>query len=98
MTMSAFTSSSAASCRASGSAWTTPREAARLGLRGYVRNLPDGTVEIVAEGPLDAVDRLIAWARHGPPGAVVAEVQVTDGEATGELTALAFVIEPAGVQ
>ncbi len=62
----------------------TMREAERLGLGGYVRNLPDGSVEIVAEGEAGAVDRLIAWAKHGPAAAVVEGVNVVDGEPTGE--------------
>ena len=62
----------------------TQREAERLGLRGYVRNRPHGSVEIVAEGNADAVDRLIAWAGHGPPAAVVHHIQVEDGEPTAE--------------
>jgi acylphosphatase len=61
-------------------------EANRLGLRGYVRNLPDGAVEIVAEGPVDAVERLIAWANHGPPGASVEDVDVEYAEPTGEFS------------
>jgi acylphosphatase len=64
--------------------WATRRQATGLGLGGSVRNRADGTVEIVAEGPPDAVDRLLAWARRGPPGAVVENVQVNEGEATGE--------------
>ena len=60
------------------------REAARLGLRGYVRNLPDGEVEIVAEGPAEAVERLTAWARHGPPAASVEDVIVESAAPTGE--------------
>jgi acylphosphatase len=61
----------------------TMREAERLGLSGYVRNLPDGSVEIVAEGDANAVGRLIAWARHGPRAAVVEEIDVADQEPTG---------------
>jgi acylphosphatase len=62
----------------------TEREAARLGVRGYVRNLPGGDVEIVAEGPAEAVERLIAWARHGPPAARVERVDVMDEGPTDE--------------
>lgn len=62
----------------------TKWEADRLGLHGYVRNRPDGSVEIVAEGNSAAIDRLIAWAKHGPPAAVVEDVEVKDGEPTGE--------------
>lgn len=53
-------------------------EARRLGVRGWVRNRPDGTVEVVAEGPRDRVDRLLTWCRHGPPRAAVTAVSVTD--------------------
>jgi acylphosphatase len=66
--------------------WATEREAGRLGVRGYVRNLPSGAVEIVAEGRPEAVDRLIAWAKHGPPGARVEKVDMTDEDATGEFS------------
>jgi len=51
-------------------------EARRLGVAGWVRNRPDGTVEAEVEGTREAVDGLIAWARHGPPGARVADVRV----------------------
>ena len=62
----------------------TQQEARRLGLRGYVRNRSDGAVEIVAEGNAPAIDRLIAWVKHGPPAAVVADAEVTDGEPSAE--------------
>jgi acylphosphatase len=64
----------------------TQREAERLGLRGYVRNRADAAVEIVAEGDAAAVDRLIVWAKHGPPAAVVNDVEITDGESSGEFS------------
>jgi acylphosphatase len=60
------------------------REARHLGLHGFVRNLPRGEVEIVAEGESAAVDRLIAWAKQGPPAARVERVEVQPGEPTGE--------------
>jgi acylphosphatase len=44
------------------------------GLAGWVRNLPDGRVEAVFEGPQDAVDRVVAWCRRGPDGAAVSDV------------------------
>jgi len=53
-----------------------------LGVRGFVRNLSDGSVEIVAQGESDGVDRLIAWARRGPPAARVDDVKVHTGEPT----------------
>ena len=71
-------------CRVSGKVqgvWyraSTQREARALGLAGWVRNLEDGRVELVAQGPRDAVGRLEAWLRHGPPHAHVEQVEVAD--------------------
>jgi acylphosphatase len=53
---------------------STRREAERLGLAGWVRNLPDGTVEAVFEGAPPAVASAVAWARRGPENAVVTAV------------------------
>jgi acylphosphatase len=50
------------------------REAAKLGVSGWVRNRADGSVEAVAQGGADALDRLSAWARRGPPGSSVTGV------------------------
>lgn len=46
-------------------------QARRLGLRGWVRNRHDGSVEALACGAPDALQRLLDWSRHGPPGARV---------------------------
>jgi acylphosphatase len=54
---------------------STREQAARLGLRGHARNLPDGRVEVVAAGTADAVERLAAWLQHGPPQARVDVLQ-----------------------
>lgn len=62
------------------------RQAASLGLRGWVRNLPDGGVEAVVEGEQTAVERMLAWCRVGPPNAYVADVDVYYGPATGEFS------------
>jgi len=51
-------------------------EAGRLGLRGWVRNLPEGSVELVAEGRKQKIEQMIRWCRQGPPGARVQDVQV----------------------
>lgn len=59
------------------------REAQRLGVAGWVRNLPDGRVEIEVEGDRRAVEALLAWARRGPAFARVTEVTVTDVPPTG---------------
>lgn len=45
----------------------TQVQAVRLGLRGHARNLPDGSVEVVASGSDAAIDALEQWLRHGPP-------------------------------
>jgi acylphosphatase len=51
--------------------------AIRLGLRGYVRNRADGTVEVVAEGPRARLDELLQSLRRGPGGAYVSDVETT---------------------
>ena len=56
----------------------TEAAAAREGLHGWVRNLPDGRVEIDVEGEADAVERFERNVRHGPPGARVQNVYVDD--------------------
>ena len=54
--------------------WFVVREAERLGLRGYVRNASDGSVEVEAEGPAAAMDELRVRLEKGPPSARVAYV------------------------
>ena len=56
----------------------TMQEAKLLGVRGYARNMADGSVEIVAEGETAAVEALIAWVGEGPPLAVVRQVRVEE--------------------
>jgi acylphosphatase len=55
---------------------TTREKARALGLSGWVRNMPDGTVEAEARGPRERIDELITWCRQGPPSATVANVMV----------------------
>jgi acylphosphatase len=62
----------------------TCREAGRLKLTGWVRNLPDGRVEAVFEGAPAAVDEMVAWCHHGPPSAVVRHVAVRPEPWRGE--------------
>jgi acylphosphatase len=50
-------------------------EARRLGLSGWVRNRPDGDVEVWAEGNAEKLDAFLQWLRRGPPGARVDQVQ-----------------------
>lgn len=52
------------------------QEAQSLGVSGWVRNCPDGSVELVAEGTREKLDQLIAWCQRGPDGARVVEVTV----------------------
>jgi acylphosphatase len=57
-------------------------EAQRLGVTGWVRNRPDGSVEAVVHGWPDDVNALLDWTRRGPPAARVTRMEVN--EATGE--------------
>lgn len=57
--------------------------AGQLGVRGWVRNEPDGTVAGHFEGPADAVDALVVWCRRGPAAARVDDVVVEPASATG---------------
>jgi acylphosphatase len=52
----------------------TEAEARRLGVDGWVRNCPDGSVEALVEGEPEAVRALADWCRTGPPGARVAQM------------------------
>jgi acylphosphatase len=64
---------------------STAIEAARLGLSGSVRNLADGSVEVVAEGSREAVLALQAWCRRGPPAARVESVEAAWEPPTGDV-------------
>lgn len=56
------------------------QEAVRLGLRGWVRNRADGSVEALAAGPEAVVAAFIAWARRGPPKAHVERIDISAAE------------------
>ena len=58
--------------------YSTCVQARRLGLRGWVRNRHDGSVEVLVAGPAAACEALIRWARCGPPGAWVDAVDVAE--------------------
>jgi acylphosphatase len=51
------------------------QQAEKLGLTGYVRNLPDGGVEVRAEGEKDKLEKLLEYLKNGPPAARVKEVK-----------------------
>ena len=59
------------------------RMAWQYGVAGWVRNLSDGRVEAVFEGPAGQVERLLDWARRGPRMAVVADVAVQPEQPEG---------------
>jgi acylphosphatase len=65
--------------------YSMQREAARLGLTGWVRNRRDGSVEALLQGNDEAVATLTAWARRGPAGAQVAELRVASAQADASL-------------
>lgn len=54
---------------------STRAKARELAVAGWVRNLPDGRVEAVFEGPREAVDAMLRWTRRGPPAARVDHVE-----------------------
>lgn len=54
------------------------REAARLGVTGWVRNRLDGSVEAVVDGSPEAVAAIIDWARRGPPAARVGNIEACE--------------------
>ncbi|HME53535.1 MAG TPA: acylphosphatase [Candidatus Lokiarchaeia archaeon] len=62
--------------------WNTQHVADRLHLAGFVSNLDDGRVEVIAEGKKEALDKLLAWLSHGPRGATVSSVdhEFSDGD------------------
>ncbi len=62
-------------------------EAKRLKLKGWVRNMPDGDVEALAEGSPDEVDEFVRWCHQGPPEADVESVTLIEEKVKkGELT------------
>jgi acylphosphatase len=66
--------------------FATFQEAQKLGVKGWVRNLPDGTVETVAEGERPTLEQFITYLHQGPWGAKVTKVDVDWLPATDEFT------------
>jgi acylphosphatase len=64
--------------------WYTQRQARLLGLAGWVRNLSDGSVRFVAEGPRPQLEALLVWARTGPQRARVTSCDHRWQDATGQ--------------
>lgn len=65
---------------------STKIEAEALGLYGWVRNLPDGSVEAVIEGPKVTVQQLVDWCRRGPSSARVDTMEIAWQTASGEFS------------
>lgn len=63
---------------------STMETATGLGLTGWVRNCPDGSVEAIFEGSEQAVDRAVEWCRQGPPAAKVIDIEIIWADATGD--------------
>lgn len=59
-------------------------EARKLGVHGWARNRPDGSVEILAEGGRSELEALLGWCSHGPAGASVSRIEHEWSEASGE--------------
>lgn len=64
----------------------TQQQARQLDIKGWVRNLPDGRVEIVCEGSTDSIEKMIAWCKKGPQGAYVEGIDVQYEEYKNEFT------------
>jgi len=58
----------------------TVRQAHLLGVTGWVRNAPDGSVEALVQGEPEQVDHMLSWLHQGPPAAKVAEVTYTQSD------------------
>jgi acylphosphatase len=61
-------------------------KAEHLGLTGWVKNLPDGRVEALFEGPSEKVREVIQWCKQGPPHATVEDVETEFEASQGDLT------------
>jgi acylphosphatase len=66
--------------------WFAHDAAAREGIHGWVRNMADGSVEVMAEGELTAVDRLEAAIRRGPASARVEDIAIEEQPPSGRVT------------
>lgn len=65
--------------------YTAAMFAKRFGVAGWVRNLTDGAVEAEVEGSTADVDQLLEWMAHGPPGARVDDLDVSEIDECGQI-------------
>ena len=63
--------------------WYARETAERLGLGGWVKNLPDGRVELLLEGREPAVEAMLVWLERGPPAAHVKNLEVVERASEG---------------
>jgi acylphosphatase len=64
---------------------STRQKAEELGLAGWVRNMPDGQVEALFEGPPEKVEEIVSWCKEGPQRASVEKVDADFESAGGDL-------------
>lgn len=65
---------------------STRRIATQLGITGYVRNLPDGRVEGLFQGPSEIIKKLIEWCKEGPSAARVDDIEIEWQNVKGKMT------------
>lgn len=70
---------------------STRTKALSLSVSGWVRNLPDGSVEVLVEGENDQVKRLVSWCKQGPPSADVSSLVERQEEWKGEFDTFSIV-------
>ncbi len=63
---------------------STREKAVELGLKGWVRNMHDGSVEAVFEGPVDKIQQAVQWCHEGPAGAQVLDIEKKQQKYLGE--------------
>ncbi len=64
----------------------TSDEAKKLGLTGWVRNRPDGSVEAVVEGDTESIETMLHWFHQGSPGSRVTDVKVQEESPVGDMS------------
>lgn len=69
---------------------STQEVAGKMKIKGWVRNTPDGAVELHIQGNDAAVDEMLAWCRQGPPGALVDSIDFTEVEPAEEFKAFSI--------
>jgi len=72
---------------------STKQTADDLGVKGWVKNLSDGTVETLAEGESQEIEEFIAWCKKGPDNANVTDIDIENQNATGEFDTFKIVYE-----